>query len=347
MPAIWLLLQSSFVNNVASAGLLLVFLILSASAWAWWRALTRLAAGTRLLAFEPRTEPPWALLDLLLAFFLMFGCQLFAAGVLAARFRIRVADGMAGLSVNAQAAVLLAVALATLAAFLLSVAAVRLRTGASGMDLGIDRTCLMSDLQLGGVAFLMLAPIVYGIQMVLVLRFESKHPLIVLLQEDPDPKFFVLSGVAALLVAPLAEEYFFRVLLQGWLERVAARDSSTTQLLLGGRPGNPEEDPAPLSADGLPPLPTEPYASPTAQGSYPHSRDGQRSAASWPILGSAFVFALLHYSHGPDPIPLFVLAVGLGYLYRQTHRVLPCIVVHFLLNSCSLGALCLSVYFGE
>jgi membrane protease YdiL (CAAX protease family) len=40
----------------------------------------------------------------------------------------------------------------------------------------------------------------------------------------------------------------------------------------------------------------------------------------------------------PDPIPLFVLALGLGYLYRQTHRILPCIVVHLLLNACSLTA---------
>ena len=33
---------------------------------------------------------------------------------------------------------------------------------------------------------------------------------------------------------------------------------------------------------------------------------------------------------------VFLLALGLGYMYQQTHRVLPCIAVHMLLNSCSL-----------
>jgi membrane protease YdiL (CAAX protease family) len=31
-----------------------------------------------------------------------------------------------------------------------------------------------------------------------------------------------------------------------------------------------------------------------------------------------------------------VLALGLGYLYRQTHRIWPSLVVHALLNGCSL-----------
>jgi membrane protease YdiL (CAAX protease family) len=34
-----------------------------------------------------------------------------------------------------------------------------------------------------------------------------------------------------------------------------------------------------------------------------------------------------------------LFAVGLGYLYRQTHRILPSVVVHLLLNACSLAAL--------
>ena len=55
------------------------------------------------------------------------------------------------------------------------------------------------------------------------------------------------------------------------------------------------------------------------------------------------VFALAHWSHGLDPIPLFLLAIGLGYLYQRTHRIVPCIVLHFLLNLCSLVALALAV----
>jgi membrane protease YdiL (CAAX protease family) len=58
------------------------------------------------------------------------------------------------------------------------------------------------------------------------------------------------------------------------------------------------------------------------------------------------LFAGAHWSHGPDPIPLFFFALVLGYLYQRTRRILPCVVVHFLLNSCSLAALWLDIYGG-
>jgi membrane protease YdiL (CAAX protease family) len=41
---------------------------------------------------------------------------------------------------------------------------------------------------------------------------------------------------------------------------------------------------------------------------------------------------LAHYGQGLAPIPLFVLAIGLGYIYEKTGRLWPCIVVHGLLN---------------
>jgi membrane protease YdiL (CAAX protease family) len=52
----------------------------------------------------------------------------------------------------------------------------------------------------------------------------------------------------------------------------------------------------------------------------------------------------MHWSHGPDWIPLTVLAFGLGYLYQRTHRILPSLVVHLLLNSFTLLALTLEVF---
>jgi len=55
-----------------------------------------------------------------------------------------------------------------------------------------------------------------------------------------------------------------------------------------------------------------------------------------PILLSAVLFSLMHMPHGVDWLPLLLLALGLGYLYHQTQRLLPCIVVHLLLNACSM-----------
>ncbi len=63
-----------------------------------------------------------------------------------------------------------------------------------------------------------------------------------------------------------------------------------------------------------------------------------------PILVSSSLFAALHVSHGPDWIPLFFLALGLGYLYRQTNRLLPGMVVHFLLNGTSMGLFLVEIF---
>ena len=53
----------------------------------------------------------------------------------------------------------------------------------------------------------------------------------------------------------------------------------------------------------------------------------------------------MHLPHGPAPIPLFLFAVVLGYLYAATRRILPCIVTHALLNAVSLSGLWLAVHF--
>ena len=64
----------------------------------------------------------------------------------------------------------------------------------------------------------------------------------------------------------------------------------------------------------------------------------------WPVFISAGIFALLHVAHGPDFIALFILALGLGYIYRQTHRVLPCIIIHFMLNGTSMALLFCKIF---
>ena len=87
--------------------------------------------------------------------------------------------------------------------------------------------------------------------------------------------------------------------------------------------------------------PTE--QSPNPYADEPASDDGMdeevpedRPTMWLPIVVSSGLFALAHLQHGPDWIPLFVLALGLGYLYQRTQRVLPCIVVHVLFNSLAI-----------
>jgi len=178
-----------------------------------------------------------------------------------------------------------------------------------GGDWGRWRT----DIVLGVVGFLMLAPPVLLMQLALTQLFPSQHPLIELVLAKPEARFLWAAGVTAVLVAPLVEEFQFRVLIQGWLQ-TAARPGIPSESWLVGAP-SPEWEAAP----------SEP-------------------PRHWPAIAASAVFALAHASHGPDPIPLFFFAWGIGLLYRGTGRVLPGIVVHLLLNLWTLLLLLVRIY---
>jgi len=66
-----------------------------------------------------------------------------------------------------------------------------------------------------------------------------------------------------------------------------------------------------------------------------------------PILISSVFFALMHAGSGPDPVPIFFLALGLGYLYQRTHRIWPGVAMHMSLNGSSTVALLLGLAIGE
>lgn len=51
-----------------------------------------------------------------------------------------------------------------------------------------------------------------------------------------------------------------------------------------------------------------------------------------PIVISSLTFALMHWNQGAAAAPLFLFALVLGFLYFQTHRLLPSIVAHAMLN---------------
>lgn len=67
-------------------------------------------------------------------------------------------------------------------------------------------------------------------------------------------------------------------------------------------------------------------------------RSGQQARA---ILASAALFAAFHANVWPSPVPLVVLAVGLGYLYLRTRSLAGPIIVHGMFNAVSAGYLLL------
>jgi membrane protease YdiL (CAAX protease family) len=60
--------------------------------------------------------------------------------------------------------------------------------------------------------------------------------------------------------------------------------------------------------------------------------------ARWSIVGSSLLFAVVHNTW-PTPIPLFFLAVVLGWLAYRTQSLVPSIVVHGLFNLVSFVAM--------
>jgi len=216
----------------------------------------------------------------------------------------------------------LAEPVASLAAIVTALAVIGWRTRAGCRDFGISLRHTGQDLALGLMAFVMLAPPVYAIQRLLVEWFPYRHPLISMLQQHPDTLLRAAVFFSAVVAAPVVEEFFYRVLWQGWLQDVLPRRERFQQLVFG-----------------RPPAPITDYRSPITDYRSPVTAHRSPGAEALAIVACSTLFAVMHVSHGPAPIPLFVLALGLGYVYARTGRVLPCIVVHVLLNGCSLVAL--------
>jgi membrane protease YdiL (CAAX protease family) len=339
----------------------IVIVSLGASLAGWVVVIRRLWSGREIVAWEPRRSVPWGLLDFVVAFGLPLITGVLALKLLAAWQEpapLPLVDGSVAVPRGPE---ILAQSLATFLSMCISAAIIWVRFRASLRDFGLVAAKIASDIRLGLAAFVILAPPTYALQMILVRLMESKHPLIELIRTDPDPTLIGICVFSAVLVAPLTEEYLFRGLLQGWLERLANVDEDPVRLILGGAP-EPQKDATAatsgqVQSEDLPDRETvakttleNPYVPPIGPASEHESGkridaigkkgpqpQGTHRPALWPILGSALLFSAMHITHGPDWVPLFFLAIGLGYLYRQTHRLLPCIVVHFLLNAVSMG----------
>ena len=303
-----------------------------AAAWAW--ALPRLVARRPLLHYEPRRPVPWGFLDLFVVAALNLGVPAVVVQAVRTMHDVPVDTPLQDIPRDALAAMLLAAAIASVAAAAIGATIVALRAGAAARDFGIARRGIVRDVVTGVVAFVMLAAPVLVIQLVLTQWFPTKHPLIEIVRQSGSERFLWLTALSAVVVAPVVEEFLFRALLQGWLERAAGGGSDPSQLLFGGVAAESQLDSPAMSRD---------------VESFAQTEVGNPNLAPrrWPIFVSAAIFAAMHLGHGPDPVPLFVLALGLGYVYQRTHRLLPCIVIHFLLNGWTMATMLVLLRFDK
>ena len=314
---------------VASLALFLV----AVSLLLWKDAVKVLRAGRPMVKFEPRRLVPWGCIDLFLVFLVFLTVESCFAAVWLGDIDVK--NGLDTLSGAQQARLLFVHSIATMVGLMLVLCLLRFKSKATVVDFGFLPEKIVSDIKLGAAAFCMLSVPVYGIQMLLTLFIEPEHPIMRLLESEEAGRFWIAFG-AAVVVAPLAEELIFRVILQAWFENVAHfldginHPRPPLRFLFHGRVGNPRINPEPPLDD----VNGSNYL--VDQVDAADSEVVVNQMSLWPVVVSSAIFAAMHLGQGPAPIPLFVLALGLGYLYHRTHRVTPCIVVHLMLNGTSL-----------
>lgn len=330
--------------------------------WAWliWRMIARLP----ILPREPRRDVPWGLVDLLLA----VGLYLFlliAAASLAPIERapsippeVKVDVSQGAVEVKAPPKLTLEgsrqmIALDTVVKLIVSallIAAITLRFRPTAADWGWSLAHFGDDVRTGFVTFLAIFLPMIALQsfLVVVLEWKYDHPFIALVTETKDPLLFGLAGVAAAVVAPLFEEFVFRGLLQGWLEKFAAGRATADAVLKGGTEQIEVENLGPAPSVEPKPLDPNPYATPVPDEGYAQEMqdvsDPPTSRDWLAIVVSTIVFSMLHYSHGPAWIPLLIFGAATGFVYQRTHRLWPGIVAHVLLNTTTMFGLWVQVF---
>ena len=332
----------------------------------WYMAINRLIRKQQLIPYR-RSESVLGFIDLVAIFACWLGAQMASGVILVAVAGPEAFKGTEE-EIFAEHGVLLLYLSAVFGIVSLIVGGAylvfRYRT-TNSFGLRFDQ--LRQQIGYGVVVFTMLFPITLLIQFLLSLLVKYDHPVLSVLTENPS--FVPIFGcwAAAVLQAPFVEEFLFRGVFQHWLERLSVSKITDDRMLIGGKSlpasgvvGNTFGDsPEIPTADLVEPNVVSdattysdqinPYVSPSTQaiGEKDEIHTVQPNFAYWPILVSSACFALIHWGQGLAPIPLFVLALGLGYLFRQTGSLIACITVHFLLNFYSMLVFTVMILLGE
>ena len=293
----------------------IVTLLIPLSGIIWLVIYNRYRTQGTILASEPRSLVPWnGFPHVALAFFIYVILPIVWLLLLQRWFEIT-PDADLSQMPEVIAWLLAGDSLLKFVAMGMVITFLRIDLRASLADLGFQFDKMKNDVWLGLIAFTATAPVIYFLQFVLKLIYnqfadeEAAHPIEKMLHENSSGSVVFWAIFAAVIAAPIVEEFLFRGILQGWLEKAFYRTRILVNAQLAGETNGEDIT----------------LATPTAP------------TFMWqPIILSSITFALLHAGHGPDPIPLFFLAVVLGYLYAKTHRILPGIVVHMALNGLSM-----------
>lgn len=364
-----LLEQNPVLALALSAMSLLVIALLVGSLASWIYLIARVRRGQPLLEVEPCVPRVWGLADLAMVAVLLVACQIFFA-TLYTRFSNGEMQGEVHGQVSAAVAAF--ASLGNIVAIALALMWMALRFDVSPQHVGFRFKGWWRQLQIGAIATLVVLPVVYLLMAAVSigLHSEYKHPLLDEVRRNATLTSYLMGVVTAVLLAPLAEEFLFRVMIQGWLQSWSV--STPKQIVFGARLNERGLEENHVMAVGLPVGPNTEWdvisqiVEPS--NSYPPVVSGATQVNStvggadhdsnstalvetyrvftppwWPSVATGILFGLAHWGYGLSFIPLIVLGIVLGLLYRATHSIWPCFLVHFALNSTSMLGLGLSI----
>lgn len=199
-------------------------------------------------------------------------------------------------------------------------------------QLGLHGHHLGRNLLLGFVAWAVVTPLAYLVQYATVsaLGAGDEHPLKRMLEEHPGEATALVVLVVAVAAAPVAEEFLFRGVLQPWLTRRGWAPAVVTLIALlwafeAGWSREPKDlAPALFVLAVSPGLLVGPYL---MRWCIPN-----RGVAA-AVFAASLLFAALHSSVWPSPVPLFVFGLAQGWLAYRTQSLVPPLVVHALFNA--------------
>ena len=148
----------------------------------------------------------------------------------------------------------------------------------------------------------------------------------------------LLATIAAVVVAPIVRRDHLSAVVAGLAREVGGRATRSGAECSS----DAEVTNATTTAERTLPSPTNfircgiDESSRCRQIEPPNAVSAVCRLAGCPSCSARCCLALAHFGYGPEPVPLFVLALFLGYVYQRTHRILPCIVAHALFNLFSM-----------
>jgi membrane protease YdiL (CAAX protease family) len=185
------------------------------------------------------------------------------------------------------------------------------------------------------LAFFLLVPPVLLLHEMLSMLIPYQHSTADALRQLRTDRQWTAVAVTFLYTAgwtPIVEEWMFRVVVQGFIEQFMTHRRNFLRWVLGPL------QPVPAKLFGL-----ESAANVANQKKAdPAAKLGWGTWQFWaPIALSSLLFALAHTGQGAAPISLYVLAIGLGFLYKTTGNLWLVVLIHAYLNGLTLTRLLL------